>query len=196
MRLRILATSLLPLTVMTALLLPATPAAAHDALASATPGAGASVSGHLNQATLTFSDAPLAGLETGLVISVTGPDGAEASVGSVRVDGSTLTKPVDLSIPGGYTLAWRSVPVDGHPVSGSYQFTSTGIPTATATAPAAPAHTTTGTLTATPTATPTATAAAPTDPAAIWTLGGLTAALILAVVAVLVLTRRRAKAPE
>ncbi|ROP66777.1 copper resistance CopC family protein [Curtobacterium sp. PhB115] len=200
MRLRALTLTILPIALATTLLVPAAPAAAHDALASATPAADSTVSGDLDRVTLTFSEAPLAGLESGLVISVTGPDGAETSTGTVRVDGSTLTKPVDLTKPGRYNLGWRSVSVDGHPISSTYQFTSTGAPAAPS---SAPASTPTAPATPEPAAAtePSATPAAAADTArdtgpAVWVLAGLTAVLIIAIIAVLLITRRRPKRTE
>jgi hypothetical protein len=194
---RILLATILPAAVLTTVLGIASPAFAHDALASADPAANSTVAGDLNQVTLTFSEPPLAGLETGIVISVTGPDGKEVSTGTVRVDGSTLTKPVDLTATGNYELAWRSVSVDGHPISGSYPFTSSGAPTPTASAAQA-APTGSSTPTATATAQP-ATAAADTSEnrmPAIWTLAGITALFIAVVAGILLITRRRPKAPE
>jgi hypothetical protein len=197
---RLRALTLLPIALATALLVPAAPAAAHDALASATPAVNGTVSGDLDQVTLTFSEAPLAGLESGLIIQVTGPDGAETSTGTVRVDGSTLTKPVDLTKPGTYNLGWRSVSVDGHPISGTYQFTSIGTstvptstPTSTPTASAAPEPASATEPSATPAAA--ADSARDTGPA-VWVLAGLTAVLILAIIAVLLITRRRPKSTE
>jgi methionine-rich copper-binding protein CopC len=197
---RILLATPFPAAVLTAVLGIASPAAAHDALASANPAANSTVAGDLNQVTLTLSEPPLAGLETGIVISVTGSDGTEASTGTVRIDGSTLTKPVDLTAAGTYELAWRSVSVDGHPISGSYPFTSSGAPTSPVSA----------SLTATPsassTSTPAAAATAQSTSAAgdtsknptpaIWTLVGITALFIAAVAGILLITRRRPKAPE
>jgi len=196
-RLRTLIATLIPATVLATALTMAAPASAHDALASATPAADTTISGDLNAVTLTFSEQPLAGLESGLVISVIGPYGSEVTTGTLNVDGSTLTKPVDVAAPGTYKLAWRSVSVDGHPISGGYQFTSTGsTASATPTASAAPS---TPAATASPTATGTATAqggsAKDTSPA-IWALGGLTGLFVLAVVGILLITRRRPKAPE
>ncbi|MCS5521466.1 copper resistance protein CopC [Curtobacterium flaccumfaciens] len=196
MRLRTLIATFIPATVLATALTIAAPASAHDALASATPAADTTISGDLDTVTLTFSEQPLAGLESGLVISVTGPNGAEVTTGTLEVDGSTLTKSVNVTAPGTYNLAWRSVSVDGHPISGGYQFTSTGstasaTPTASA-APSAPA------ASASPTAPATVSAqdgGRDTSPA-IWALGGLTGLFVLAIVGILLITRRRPKAPE
>lgn len=196
MRLRTLIATFIPATALATALTIAAPASAHDTLASATPAADTTISGDLDTVTLTFSEQPLAGLESGLVISVTGPNGAEVTTGTLEVDGSTLTKSVDITAPGTYNLAWRSVSVDGHPISGGYQFTSTGstasaTPTASA-APSAPA------ASASPTAPATVSAqdgGRDTSPA-IWALGGLTGLFVLAIVGILLITRRRPKAPE
>ncbi|MBF4629282.1 copper resistance CopC family protein [Curtobacterium flaccumfaciens] len=196
MRPRILLATLLPAAVLTTVLGIASPAAAHDALASANPAANSTVAGDLNQVTLTFSEPPLAGLKTGIVISVTGPDGTEVSTGTVRIDGSTLTKPVNLTTVGTYEIAWRSVSVDGHPISGSYPFTSAGAPTPTVSA--APPASSSPTSTAAATAKPTSTAvdASENRTPAIWTLAGITALFTAAVAGILLITRRRPKAPE
>ncbi len=126
MRLRALIATAVPVAVLAAVLVTATPAAAHDALASANPAADSTVAGDLDQITLTYSEPPLAALESGIIISVVDPDDEEVTTGQITVDGSTLTKPITITTPGSYTVTWRSVSVDGHPISGSYQFTSTG----------------------------------------------------------------------
>ncbi len=181
-------------------LVTAAPASAHDVLASTAPAADATVGGDLDQVALTFSEPPLAGLESGIVVSVTGPDGAEVGAGSVDVDGSTLRTAADLTAAGSYTVTWRSVSVDGHPISGSYRFTSTGAPAPTPT----PTPTATG-PTQTPSAgtpTPSATAGAgagatsatagSSGPGATpWVLGGIAIVVAAALVAVLLVARRR-----
>ncbi|SFF54992.1 copper resistance CopC family protein [Curtobacterium sp. YR515] len=185
-------------------LVTAAPASAHDVLASTAPAADTTVGGDLDQVALTFSEPPLAGLESGIVVSVTGPDGAEVGAGSVDVDGSTLRTAADLTAAGSYTVTWRSVSVDGHPISGSYRFTSTGAP-APAPAPT-PTPTATG-PTQTPSAgtpTPSATAGAGAGAGATsatagssgpgatpWVLGGIAIVVAAALVAVLLVARRR-----
>jgi len=112
------------------------PASAHDALVSADPAAGSSVPGELDHVTLTLSEPPLSGLQTGIVISVTDGGGSERTTGDVRIEGDTIAKDVDLTAAGTYRVQWRSVSVDGHPISGEYRFTSTGATTsAPSTAP-------------------------------------------------------------
>ena len=144
MRLRaLLATAVV--AALAPIVLLAGPASAHDVLVSSDPAADASVSGDLDRVTLTLSEPPISGLQTGIVISVTDAGGAEHTSGAVRVDGTTIAKDADLTTAGTYRVRWRSVSVDGHPISGEYGFTSTGAtapsPTTTAapTAPASPA---------------------------------------------------------
>lgn len=198
MRLRALIAAAVPAAVLATVLATATPAAAHDALASATPAAGSTVASDLDQITLTYSEPPLAALESGIIISVIDPDDEEASTGTVTVDGSTLTKTINITTPGSYTVTWRSVSVDGHPISGSYQFTSTG----STPSPAPSASTTQGATTPTAAASSTAVSAAssaesaPNNSAGIWVLAGLSVLFIAAVAGILLITRRRPKAPE
>ncbi|MCT9620207.1 copper resistance CopC family protein [Curtobacterium sp. C2H10] len=179
-------------------LVTAAPASAHDVLASTAPAADATVGGDLDQVALTFSEPPLAGLESGIVVSVTGPDGAEVGARSVDVDGSTLRTAADLTAAGSYTVTWRSVSVDGHPISGSYRFTSTGAPTSTPTPTATGPTETPSAGTPTPSATAgagagatSATAGSSGPGATPWVLGGIAVVVAAALVAVLLVARRR-----
>ncbi|WP_336696724.1 copper resistance CopC family protein [Curtobacterium sp. USHLN213] len=181
-------------------LVTAAPASAHDVLASTAPAADTTVGGDLDQVTLTFSEPPLAGLESGIVVSVTGPDGAEVGAGSVDVDGSTLRTAADLTAAGSYTVTWRSVSVDGHPISGSYRFTSTGAPAPTPTATGPSQSPSAGTPTPSATADAGAGAGAGATSAATgssgpgatpWVLGGIAVVVAAALVAVLLVARRR-----
>ncbi|MFJ2978743.1 copper resistance protein CopC [Curtobacterium sp. NPDC087082] len=181
-------------------LVTAAPASAHDVLASTAPAADTTVGGDLDQVTLTFSEPPLAGLESGIVVSVTGPDGAEVGAGSVDVDGSTLRTAADLTAAGSYTVTWRSVSVDGHPISGSYRFTSTGAPTPTPTPTATGPTQTPSAGTPTPSVTAgagagagatSATAGSSGPGATPWILGGIAIVVAAALVAVLLVARRR-----
>lgn len=179
-------------------LVTAAPASAHDVLASTAPAADTTVGGDLDQVTLTFSEPPLAGLESGIVVSVTGPDGAEVGAGSVDVDGSTLRTAADLTAAGSYTVTWRSVSVDGHPISGSYRFTSTGAPTPTPTPTATGPTQTPSAGTPTPSVTAgagagatSATAGSSGPGATPWVLGGIAIVVAAALVAVLLVARRR-----
>lgn len=149
MRLRALLASVV-VAAIAPIVLVAGPASAHDALVGSDPAAGSSVSGDLDRVTLTLSEPPLSGLQTGIVISVTDGGGAERTVGDVRIEGTTIAKDVDLTAAGAYRVQWRSVSVDGHPISGEYGFTSTGATAATPTAgPTTAASEPTATATAT-----------------------------------------------
>lgn len=97
------------------------PASAHSALTSSTPADGAVVTEPLDRIDLTFSEAPLAGLDAGLRIQVTDADGTDVSTGDVTVSGMTMGKAVDFE-DGAYTVLWRYVSPDGHPIDGSYGF--------------------------------------------------------------------------
>jgi len=181
------------------------PASAHDVLVSSDPAADASVSGDLDRVTLTLSEPPISGLQTGIVISVTDAGGAEHTSGAVRVDGTTIAKDADLTTAGTYRVRWRSVSVDGHPISGEYGFTSTGAtaPTTTAAPTAAPSAATTSPATA-PTARATedteevtATVAAPVGhqhhtPLVVLLLVALAVVVFSAVVGIRALRDRRA----
>lgn len=97
------------------------PASAHSALTSSTPTDGAVVTEPLDRVDLTFSEAPLAGLDAGLRIQVTDADGTDVSTGDVTVSGMTMGKAVELE-NGAYTVLWRYVSPDGHPIDGTYGF--------------------------------------------------------------------------
>ncbi|PYY63097.1 copper resistance protein CopC [Curtobacterium sp. MCSS17_011] len=132
-----------------------TPASAHAALTSSDPADGATVAADLERVTLTFSEAPLAGLEAGLRIEVRDDDGVDESSGAVAVEGTSMSKAVSLS-PGPHTVVWRSVSPDGHPIEGQLAFT-----VEPAASPTVPPTTTNPTAAPTPSADPTAAAAAP-----------------------------------
>ncbi|WP_412875491.1 copper resistance protein CopC [Curtobacterium flaccumfaciens pv. flaccumfaciens] len=98
-----------------------TPASAHAALTSSDPADGATVAADLERVTLTFSEAPLAGLQAGLRIEIRDDGGTDESSGAVAVDGTSMSKAVSLS-PGPHTLVWRYVSPDGHPIEGQLAF--------------------------------------------------------------------------
>lgn len=203
MRLRVLLASVLVAATLP-VVLGAGPASAHDVLVSSDPAADASVSGDLDRVTLTLSEPPLSGLQSGIVISVTDADGTEHARGDVSTDGNTIGTAVDLTDAGSYQVRWRSVSVDGHPISGEYAFTSTG---ATAPAPSASAPSssaTAGTPAVGPSPSATATEVAEAQaPAAhqhgaattIWLLAGLVVVALLAVLVTRLVQRRRGPAP-
>lgn len=203
MRLRVLLASVLVAATLPVVLV-AGPASAHDVLVSSDPAADSSVSGDLDRVTLTLSEPPLSGLQSGIVISVTDAGGTEHARGDVSSDGNTIGTAVDLTDAGSYQVRWRSVSVDGHPISGEYAFTSTG---ATAPAPSASAPSssaTAGTPAVGPSPSATATEVAEAQaPAAhqhgaattIWLLAGLVVVALLAVLVTRLVQRRRGPAP-
>ncbi|PYY32176.1 copper resistance protein CopC [Curtobacterium sp. MCJR17_055] len=179
----------------------AAPASAHSALIGSTPADGATVTTAVRQVDLTFSEAPLAGLNAGLRIEVRDQTGQDESTGEVRVEGTTMSKRVDLSA-GPHTVLWRYVSPDGHPVDGQVAFTVEVAPTPSSaptpvSAPSATASRearldTSATATPTPAdaADPTATSTgAPVLP---WALGGVL--LVVAGVVVLAVRRRSSRA--
>lgn len=208
MRFRSLLAAAVPVA-LAGVLVTAGPAAAHDTLVSATPAADSTVAGTVDEVVLTLSEPPLSGLQSGIVISVTGPDGAEHTSGDVRTAADTIAKDVDLADAGSYDVRWRSVSVDGHPISGEYRFTSQGAPDVAATptptatgAAAAPSSGPTATATADAAARDTADGAGTTAPAehqhgqtaTLWFLVGLVVVVLLAVLVTRVVSRRRASA--
>jgi methionine-rich copper-binding protein CopC len=103
------------------IMLAATPADAHAALTSITPGDKSVQKAPPREVKLTFNE-PVNRRFT--VIKVTGPAGAAVSTGAPTVDRDVVRQPlVPLSQPGRYRVAYRTVSVDGHVVSGSREFT-------------------------------------------------------------------------
>ncbi|MFI7080468.1 copper resistance protein CopC [Micromonospora sp. NPDC049903] len=140
------------------LLLPVTPAAAHNQLTSSNPRDGARVATAPERVELRF----LARLdEESTTLRVTGPDDVDALGGPARVSGNRISAPFTPGRAGLYVIGYEIVSGDGHPISGEVRFTlTTGTPadpTSSATT-AAPAE---GATTAVPT-TPAPTEATPT----------------------------------
>ncbi len=105
----------------------AAPASAHAALTASDPAEGATVSADLDRVTLTFTEAPLAGLDARTPHR--GPrrrrDGRVHR--DVDVSGTAMSKAVTLSA-GPHTVLWRYVSPDGHPIDGQVAFTVTAAP--------------------------------------------------------------------
>lgn len=175
----------------------AAPAQAHSALVSSDPADGQTITTPLDRVGLTFSEAPLTGLDAGLRIEVRDAAGTDRASGDVTVDGTTMSRTVDLQ-DGAYTVLWRYVSPDGHPVTGELGFTvalpaQTAAPTASATPTSGPTETT-ATVEATRSATPAASdAGSGAGGAALWLGAG--AVLVAGLVAVLAVARRR-RAPS
>ena len=112
---------LIALGVLAAVLLPGAPAWAHNALAEATPAAGAAVPAGPPKVSLRFLQR-LNPEFTTIVVS----DDAKRRVPTSEpvIDGATGTVTFDEApANGGYTVGYRVVSVDGHAVQGSYRFT-------------------------------------------------------------------------
>jgi methionine-rich copper-binding protein CopC len=174
----------------------AAPAQAHSALVSSDPADGQTSATPLDRVGLTFSEAPLTGLDAGLRIEVRDADGTDRASGDVTVDGTTMSRTVDLE-DGAYTVLWRYVSPDGHPITGELGFT-VALPapkpepsaSATPTTPTDQPTETTTTVEATRSATPAAgDAGSGAGGAALWLGAG--AVLVAGLVAVLAVARRR-----
>jgi methionine-rich copper-binding protein CopC len=161
----------------------ASPAQAHSALVASDPTDGQTVTTPIDHVGLTFSEAPLTGLDAGLRIEVRDATGTDRASGDVVVDGMTMSREVDLP-DGAYTVLWRYVSPDGHPITGELGFT-VALPAAT------PEPTgTTETLQLTRTPAPAAGGAASgTAGPALWIGAG--AVLVAALVTLLAVARRR-----
>ncbi|PZF03616.1 copper resistance protein CopC [Curtobacterium sp. MCLR17_040] len=172
------------------------PASAHSALTSSTPADGAVVTEPLESVDLTFSEAPLAGLDAGLRIQVTDASGADVARGDVTVSGTTMRRAVDLD-QGRYTVLWRYVSPDGHPIEGTLAFeyraaapVSTPSTSATRTPTASTAPTSSATATATG-ASDGAPSSSPGIAPGVWIGLGAGAVLVAGAVVVLLLRRGR-----
>ncbi|MFF0655651.1 copper resistance protein CopC [Micromonospora tulbaghiae] len=134
-------TALLAAVLTALLLVPATPAAAHNSLQEATPARDARLTAAPTQVTLRF----LQGLNPSFTtITVSDAGRRTVATSAPAVDGATGTVTIDEPLGNGtYTVAYRVVSRDGHPVQGSYRFT-----VADPAAPAPPAPPSTGTDTA------------------------------------------------
>ncbi|MBT1541289.1 copper resistance protein CopC [Curtobacterium flaccumfaciens pv. flaccumfaciens] len=170
------------------------PASAHSALTSSTPADGAVVTEPLQTVDLTFSEAPLAGLDAGLRIQVTDASGTEVATGDVTVSGTTMRRAVDLD-RGNYTVLWRYVSPDGHPIEGTLAFEyRAAAPVSTPSASVTPTASTAPTPSATATATGASDGAPSSSPGiapGVWVALGAGTVLVAGAVVVLLLRRGR-----
>lgn len=172
------------------------PASAHSALTSSTPADGAVVTEPLESVDLTFSEAPLAGLDAGLRIQVTDASGTDVATGDVTVSGTTMRRAVDLD-RGRYTVLWRYVSPDGHPIEGTLAFeyrAAAPVSTPSTSATPTPAASTAPTPSATATATGASDGAPSSSPGiapGVWIGLGAGAVLVAGAVVVLLLRRGR-----
>ncbi|GHF06378.1 copper resistance protein [Amycolatopsis deserti] len=115
--------SVLAGALITALVLTAPAALAHTTLQSSDPAEGAALSAAPQQVSLKFGGAFTLPAEP---IRITGPDGAQWTVGAATVTDRTVTAPVQPSGPAGaYVLTWSIVAADGDPITGRINFSLT-----------------------------------------------------------------------
>ncbi len=131
-------------------------AAAHTALISSDPAAGATTESAPTAITLTFTEDINTAFAT---VVIGGSDGRNWADGPAQVTGRLVRAAVSPDLPsaGGYTIGYRVVSKDGHPVSGSFTFTvaptpgaaappTSASPTSTAASPTTTAPTASGPL--------------------------------------------------
>ncbi|WP_433493470.1 copper resistance CopC family protein [Micromonospora sp. CA-248089] len=130
-------TALLAAVLTTMLLVPATPAAAHNSLQEATPARDARLTAAPTQVTLRF----MQGLNPSFTtITVSDAGQRKVPTSAPAVDGATGTVTIDEPLGNGtYTVAYRVVSRDGHPVQGSYRFTVADPAAPAPSAPVSPA---------------------------------------------------------
>ena len=166
------------LVALAVLVLPASPANAHDELIGSDPAADSTVDGLPAQISFTFSGiiATDAGASE---VSVTDASGAELADGAPVAQDNVLTQPLAGAASGAVTVLWKVVSSDGHPISGEFTFdvSGGGEPSASATTEPEPSGTVAPSDSAEPTAPP-ADEASGFDDVWPWVLGGLLLAAV------------------
>ncbi len=189
---RILQSSLAAAVLVLTTLVATEPASAHSSLTASNPADGATVTTPLERVELTFSQAPLAGLDAGLRIEVRDAAGTDVSNGEVLVDGTTMSTGVRVE-DGTYSVLWRYVSPDGHPITGELGFT-VALPAASTSVPSPSSSSVDVTLSATAPPVAGADGGSPWSAGpAPWIGGG---ALLVAVALVLVATTRGRRTPD
>ncbi|MGW0243031.1 copper resistance CopC family protein [Micromonospora chalcea] len=138
MRTRTVSALLAALFTTALLLVPATPAAAHNSLQEATPARDARLTTAPTQVTLRFLQRLNPAFTT---ITLRDSTDRQVPASAPAVDGATGTVTIEEPLANGtYTVAYRVVSRDGHPVQGSYRFTvaDPAAPPAAAPSPATP----------------------------------------------------------
>ncbi len=103
------------------IVVPASPAIAHDQLLSSTPAVAERLAVAPTEVVLQFSDDVLTVGALLLVVDAQGKDWAAADA---VYDGPAVRASIDGDLPeAGYEIRWRAVSSDGHPVSGLIPFT-------------------------------------------------------------------------
>lgn len=118
---------------LTAGLVAAGPALAHDAAESSSPADGATVATAPAKVSITFNDTPL-GL--GSEVKVTDAAGTDWADGKVEIVDNVASQKLREGAPAGkYTVVWRVVSSDSHPIEGTFAFTATAAAAGATTAP-------------------------------------------------------------
>lgn len=122
MRRSVLLASLSTLALSTVVPLTGTPALAHNELRSSTPTNGAALTSAPPSVVLTFVEEVDA---KSVKIAATGADGRSIAQGAPQTSGYLVTQPLNATLTGTYTVAYRVVSLDGHPVQGTVKFSLT-----------------------------------------------------------------------
>lgn len=108
------------LALLSLLLVPSTPVAAHTALESSVPAAGERLAVGPAEVELRFTSGIL---DLGAELQVIGPDGTDWVDGGPQLTGSQARAALRESLSEGrYELRWQVVAEDGHPISGIVPF--------------------------------------------------------------------------
>jgi copper resistance protein C len=128
------------LAVVAVVLLPGTPAWAHNALVSSEPAGGATLAKAPAGVSLVFAERLNPDFTT-IVISDAAQQRVAASAPAIDAQTGSVTLTGALT-NGPYTVAYRTVSVDGHAVQGSYGFTvaDPALPAPASSVAAAPAE--------------------------------------------------------
>lgn len=102
--------------------LPATPAAAHNSLTGSDPRNGARLAAAPKRIELRFLATPAPATTK---ITVTGPDDVPAAGGAPTFSGSRVSLPFKPGAAGLYIVGYQVGSTDGHPVTGEIRFTLT-----------------------------------------------------------------------
>lgn len=109
----------LPL-LLTAWVIGAGHASAHDELVGSNPPAGSDVHEPPTTLRLTFSDSVH---DTGIAIRVEDASGARLQTGKPVINDAVVTQRLKAdAVPGTVHIVWRVTSADGHPVSGNFDF--------------------------------------------------------------------------
>lgn len=167
------------------LLVPASPASAHDELVSTDPSADAVLETLPERITLTFSADVLTDAGA-TVVEVTDADGTSLADGAPEPAGAEVTQALAGPASGAVTVKWRVVSSDGHPIDGSFAFTvpeAAPTPTSTPTTPASTSPSPAASASAAPTEAATPTAAPVEESSAASPLPWILLAVALVIVA-------------